>query len=56
MGQKLKNARIDGDLALLDLRLQDAETELIIGRMDISDETPAKTGAHPFLHPLQVRR
>ena len=38
------------------LRLENAEAQLIIGRVDIGDHAPAKARAKTLLHPFQVGR
>ncbi len=56
VGEKFQDAGINLDFPLLDLGLQDAEAEFIIGRVNVGDEAPAEAGAHPLLHPFKIRR
>ena len=42
VGEKLKHLWRHGDARMFGLRLQDAETQLVGGRVQIGDETPAQ--------------
>src|SRR6266851_4710846 len=56
VSEKLHHLTRDPYATLLDLRFQDAQTQLVRGRMQIGDKPPTEPGAHAFFESFEVGR